>query len=51
MISHYIFVRIQSEIEDKLSEEMLDGRITSGNKYICKHTDDGFVFDSAEAAE
>ena len=42
---------IQSEIEDKLSEEMLDGRITSGNKYICKHTDDGFVFDSAEAAE
>ena len=42
---------IQSEIEDKLSEEMLDGRITSGNKYLCKHTDDGFVFDSAESAE
>ncbi len=42
---------IQSEIEDKLSEEMLDGRITSGNKYVCKHTDDGFVFDSAEATE
>jgi len=42
---------IQSEIEDKLSEEMLDGRITSGNKYVCKHTDDGFVFDSAETAE
>lgn len=42
---------IQSEIEDKLSEEMLDGKITSGNKYICKHTDDGFVFDSAESAE
>ncbi len=42
---------IQSEIEDKLSEEMLDGRITSGNQYVCKHTDDGFVFDSAEAAE
>lgn len=42
---------IQSEIEDKLSEEMLDGRITPGNKYVCKHTDDGFVFDSAEAAE
>ena len=42
---------IQSEIEDKLSEEMLDGRITSGNKYVCKHTDDGFVFDSTEAAE
>ena len=42
---------IQSEIEDKLSEEMLDGKITSGNKYICKHTDDGFVFDSVESAE
>ncbi len=42
---------IQSEIEDKLSEEMLDGRITLGNKYVCKHTDDGFVFDSAESAE
>ena len=41
---------IQSEIEDKLSEEMIDGRITSGNKYVCKHTDDGFVFDSAESA-
>lgn len=40
---------IQSEIEDKLSEEMLDGKITSGNKYICKHTDDGFTFESAEA--
>lgn len=40
---------IQSEIEDKLSEEMLDGRITSGNKYVCKHTDDGFTFESAEA--
>lgn len=39
---------IQSQIEDKLSEEMLDGRITSGNNYVCKHTDDGFVFDSVE---
>jgi ATP-dependent Clp protease ATP-binding subunit ClpC len=37
---------IQSKIEDKLSEEMLDGRITSGNKYICKSIDDGFVFES-----
>lgn len=39
---------IQSQIEDKLSEEMLDGHITSGNKYVCKHTDDGFVFESIE---
>ena len=39
---------IQSQIEDKLSEEMLDGHITSGNQYVCKHTDDGFVFESAE---
>ena len=40
---------IQSQIEDKLSEEMLDGSVTSGNKYVCKHTDDGFVFATAEA--
>ncbi len=40
---------IQSQIEDKLSEEMLDGSVTSGNKYVCKHTDDGFVFETAEA--
>ena len=39
---------IQSQIEDKLSEEMLDGHITSGNKYVCKHTDDGLVFESVE---
>ena len=39
---------IQSQIEDKLSEEMLEGRMTSGNKYICKHNDDGFVFEVAE---
>lgn len=36
---------IQSQIEDKLSEEILDGRITAGNSYICKHNDNGFVFE------
>ena len=39
---------IQSQIEDKLSEEMLDGRITSGNNYVCKYNEDGFIFESVE---
>ncbi len=39
---------IQSQIEDRLSEEMLEGRMTSGNKYICKHKDDRFVFEVSE---
>ena len=39
---------IQSQIEDRLSEEMLEGRMTSGNKYICKHKDDSFVFEVSE---
>ena len=39
---------IQSQIEDKLSEEMLDGHITAGNNYVCKNTDDGFVFETVE---
>lgn len=38
---------IQSQIEDKLSEEMLDGTITSGNTYLCKHTENGFIFEKA----
>ena len=39
---------IQSQIEDRLSEEMLEGRMISGNKYICKHKDDSFVFEVSE---
>ena len=39
---------IQSQIEDRLSEEMLEGCMTSGNKYICKHKDDSFVFEVSE---
>ena len=39
---------IQSQIEDRLSEEMLEGRMTSGNKYICKHKDDSFFFEVSE---
>ncbi len=35
---------IQSEIEDKLSEEMLDGKITAGNKYVCRYENDEVVF-------
>lgn len=36
---------IQSQIEDKLSEEMLDGKITASNSYVCKYGDNGFVFE------
>ena len=35
---------IQSEIEDKLSEEMLDGSVTAGNSYSCKYEDEKFTF-------
>ena len=27
---------IQQQIEDKLSEQMLEGKVTTGKKYICK---------------
>ena len=35
---------VQSDIEDKLSEEMLENRVTAGNKYLCSYEDGGFVF-------
>lgn len=38
---------IQSQIEDKLSEEMLEGRVTAGNSYTCKYEEDKFAFDKA----
>ena len=37
---------IQSEIEDKLSEEMLEGKIKAGEKYTCRYNEDSFVFAS-----
>ena len=36
---------IQSQIEDKMSEEMLTGNITSQHKYHCDYRDDEFVFE------
>ena len=35
---------IQQKIEDKLSEEMLEGKFKSGNKYICSFADNKFEF-------
>lgn len=35
---------IQQRIEDKLSEEMLEGKLTAGSEYICDYVDDSFVF-------
>ena len=36
---------IQSQIEDKLSEKMLDGEITAGTKYTCRYDGTEFVFE------
>ena len=35
---------IQQQIEDKLSEEMLEGKLTPGKKYLCDHGENGFEF-------
>lgn len=35
---------IQSQIEDKLSEEMLEGKIKAGEKYTCRFEDNEFKF-------
>lgn len=34
----------QREIEDKLSEQMLEGKVTVGKKYFCKAENGEFVF-------
>lgn len=39
---------IQSKIEDKLSEKMLDSSVSAGKKYVCKYKDNDFVFEEAE---
>jgi len=36
---------IQSQLEDKLSEEMLEGRVTAGNSYNCIYRDEAFIFE------
>jgi len=35
---------IQQKIEDKLSEEMLEGKLTAGSNYICNYVNDSFEF-------
>ena len=35
---------IQSEIEDKLSEELLEGKIKAGEKYTCRYDGEKFTF-------
>ncbi len=35
---------IQSQIEDKLSEQMLEGKIKAGEKYTCKFDGENFIF-------
>lgn len=35
---------IQSQIEDKLSEEMLEGKIKAGEKYTCRYDGKKFIF-------
>ena len=35
---------IQSKIEDKLSEEMLEGNIQAGNSYLCDYEQDKVIF-------
>ncbi len=36
---------IQQRIEDKLSEDMLEGKLTAGKSYICAYADDEFIFE------
>ena len=35
---------IQQRIEDKLSEDMLEGKLVSGKNYFCEYADDKFIF-------
>lgn len=40
---------IQTEIEDKLSEEMLEGKVKAGESYICKADEKDFVFENTKS--
>lgn len=40
---------IQTEIEDKLSEEMLEGKVKAGESYICKADENGFIFENTKS--
>ena len=39
---------IQQQIEDKLSEEMLEGKLAAGKKYVCVFENESFAFKEAE---
>lgn len=39
---------IQSKLEDKLSEEILENKITHGMSVVCRFENDGYVFAKAE---
>ncbi len=36
---------ITTQIEDRLSEQMLEGKVKEGDRVACRATDDGFAFD------
>ncbi len=36
---------IQQRIEDKLSEDMLEGKLTAGKCYVCRYADNEFTFE------
>ena len=39
---------IQTDIEDRLSEMLLEGKISTQKSYKCSHTEAGYVFAEAE---
>ena len=39
---------IQQRIEDKLSEQMLEGRFSPDKKYVCEYSGGDFVFETKE---
>ena len=41
---------IQSQVEDPISEKMLEGEITANKVYRCDYVDDKFVFEPVESA-
>ena len=42
---------IQSQVEDPISEKMLEGAVTANKSYRCDYVDGKFVFEPAETAE
>lgn len=42
---------IQQQIEDKLSEEMLEGKLESGKKYVCDFANETFSFSEKQTSD